>query len=468
MNFTRPNKILPVLGILAWGLLGSCGRDAALYPERPSWQARGEMPESRFGFRACSAGDIDGSGYDALIVGAPGYDHSRGKVYLYLGGPGGLSKSPAWTAEGEAPGDAFGDRVGCAGDLNGDGFDDVYVSASSWGKGLGKVYVFYGGPAGLPPKASWTARGQGKAPLSFGDCTVPAGDLRHSGYDDLAIGAYGYDGLRGEVFIYDGSAHGLAKAPSWRAEGEARGDQFGYGLGPLGDINNDGFDDLMIGSKYHSGPFSQAGRAYLYLGSKSGLGAPALCLDGDSRSANLGTRIYGAGNLGAGAFPLFLLSAPYAHAGQGELFLFQGAGGGFAAKPALQLPAPSGQAFGYALGPLGRVSDSQGTAFFASSRSPDGSGEVRIFTFEGGRMRLLQSLKSGVTNDRFGQWAAPLGDVNADGAADLVVSADADGPGRVDVFYGVPQKSGWRNPDASLAYFLGGESARRRLKRRTN
>jgi hypothetical protein len=83
-------------------------------------------------------------------------------------------------------------------------------------------------------------------------------------------------------------------------------------------------------------------------------------------------------------------------------------------------------------------------------------------------MRLLQSLKSGVTNDRFGQWAAPLGDVNADGAADLVVSADADGPGRVDVFYGVPQKSGWRNPDASLAYFLGGESARRRLKRRTN
>jgi hypothetical protein len=435
---------------------GCAAKPQLPYPEKPSWVAQGEDPESRFGYRACFAGDLNGSGYSDLIVGAPGYDRDRGKVYVYLGGPNGLPSKPDWTFEGEAPGDAFGDRVGSAGDVNGDGFGDIYVTASSWGKGQGKLYVFYGGPKGLPTKPSWSAHGVGKPPLSFGDCTVPTGDLNGDGYDDLAVGAYGFDGTRGEVFVYYGSKNGLGRAPGWQVQGEARGDQLGYGLGPAGDVNKDGYDDLIIAAKYHSEGLPQQGKAYLYQGGPKGLGTASWTALGDSGSANLGTRVYGCGDLNGAGYPGVLIGAPYAQGGKGEVLAYAGGPDGLSKSPFMRLAALDDRSgFGFCLGPLGRMGPNREPGFFVSSHGAEG-GVVDIYEYSAGQGPVLvQSIRGGHKDGRFGMWCAPAGDVRGAGTADLCISDDTDGPGRVEVYYGNAPGSGLKNPDAALAYFLG-------------
>jgi hypothetical protein len=242
--------------------------------------------------------------------------------------------------------------------------------------------------------------------------------------------------------------------------GEAKGDQFGYGLGPAGDVNGDGFDDLVIASKYHSESLPQAGKAYLYLGSAKGLGKASWTALGDSQGANFGTRVYGAGDLNGDPYADVLIGAPYAHGGKGELLAYAGQAGGLSKSPFLTLEAPSGRTgFAYCLGPLGRMGRNLEPGFFVSSRGEQG-GVVDIYGYVRGQGAvLLQSLHSPLKDDRFGQWCAPIGDTRGLGVADLCVSADTDGPGRVEVYYGVAPDNGQKNPDAARAYLLG--SARR-------
>jgi hypothetical protein len=97
-----------------------------------NWTATGEAANDYFGTSAASAGDVNGDGYDDVIVGANRNDDGglgAGKAYLYLGSSSGISASASWTATGEAAGDYFGYSVASAGDVNGDGYDDVIVSA---------------------------------------------------------------------------------------------------------------------------------------------------------------------------------------------------------------------------------------------------------------------------------------------------------------------------------------------------
>src|SRR5205823_2746093 len=94
----------------------------------PNWTAQGDQAAASFGFSARTAGDVNGDGFDDIIVGAFGYSNGQtgeGRAYVYLGGAAGLSLTPDWTAEGDQMGADFGWSVGTAGDVNGDGFDDV-------------------------------------------------------------------------------------------------------------------------------------------------------------------------------------------------------------------------------------------------------------------------------------------------------------------------------------------------------
>src|SRR5690606_38963785 len=98
----------------------------------PDWTYDGGQEYGFFGISVSLAGDVNGDGYGDVIVGANLYDNTvmtEGAAFLFLGSPTGLGSAPAWTVYGGQGGAELGNAVGLAGDVNGDGYSDVYVAA---------------------------------------------------------------------------------------------------------------------------------------------------------------------------------------------------------------------------------------------------------------------------------------------------------------------------------------------------
>ncbi len=106
-----------------------------------------------------------------------------------------LATSPAWTAESDQVGARFGISVATAGDVNGDGYADVIVGAPEYDNGVtneGRAYVYLGDASGLATSPAWTAESR-QAGSYFGGCVATAGDVNGDGYADVIVGASGYD-----------------------------------------------------------------------------------------------------------------------------------------------------------------------------------------------------------------------------------------------------------------------------------
>ncbi|MCX7854233.1 MAG: integrin alpha, partial [Caldilineales bacterium] len=217
----------------------------------PNWSAESDQAGAEFGHSVRTAGDVNGDGFADVIVGAPRYGQNRGRAYLYHGSPSGLSLFPNWTVEGDQLGALFGWSVGTAGDVNGDGYDDVIISAmwySNPERWEGRVYGYYGSAFGLSPTPNWVVESnRGFAHLGFS--ASAAGDVNGDGYDDVIIGAPSYyDWYDGRVFVYHGSATGLSTTPNWTARDDQADTDFGLSVGSAGDVNGDGFADVIIGA----------------------------------------------------------------------------------------------------------------------------------------------------------------------------------------------------------------------------
>src|SRR6266568_8640711 len=161
-----------------------------------------------------------------------------------------------WKVVGDQRNALFGWSVGTAGDVNGDGYDDAIVGAYQYSNGQtdeGRAFVYYGSASGLSLTANWTAEGD-QANAYFGTSVGTAGDVNGDGFDDVIVGAPDYTiGQTGEgrAYVYLGGADGLSLTPVWTAEGDQTYGHFGGSVGTAGDVNGDGFDDIIVGSPYY-------------------------------------------------------------------------------------------------------------------------------------------------------------------------------------------------------------------------
>jgi hypothetical protein len=278
-----------------------------------------------FGFSVSSAGDLNGDGYSDVIVGAP----VEGRSYIYYGSRTGLTGRVGTTLVGEIGSTSFGFSVARAGDVNRDGLADVVVGAEAYNRGQGRAYVFYGTRTGLGTTVAASNAGlvlTGETIFSgFGYSVAGAGDVNRDGYADILVGAYAYNGFQGRAYLFMGSSTGTSPTPASILTGQTPLSNFGSSVAGAGDVNGDGYADVLIGA---AGNQQEQRRAYLYYGSGQGLPTlPGTTLTPDlSRSEQFGSIVGGAGDINRDGFGDFIIGASQANAGQAYVYYGRSSG----------------------------------------------------------------------------------------------------------------------------------------------
>ncbi len=363
--------------------------------------------------------DVNGDGYADLVVAAAGLSSSTGRVYVYLGGAAGLVTAPAVTLTGpEGEGWCFGVSIASAGDVNGDGYADLVVGSSRLSVGSpASAYLYLGTPTGLSSTPATTLTSpQLVGPNYFGSIVAGAGDVNGDGYADIALGSL--DG----AFIYLGSAAGLATTPT-PALIPASGSGFGSPVIGAGDVNGDGYADLLVGS-----PGGASGHAYLYLGGAAGLAtAPSTTLSAGDWS--FGDTLASAGDVNGDGYADVIVGEYYAAVATGAAYVFLGSATGLATAPATLLSGLDGTYgnFGQSVASAGDVNgDGYGDIIVGAPGASFYQG--RAYVYLGGAMGVATVPAAALSgpdgaNGYFGWSIASSGDVYGDGYAGVVVGA---------------------------------------------
>ncbi len=406
----------------------------------PDWEREGSR--DRFGKCVATAGDVNGDGFSDIIVGA--YDHERsfpnpGTAYLFLGSAEGLSKDPHRELSSGRNADRFGHSVAPAGDVNGDGYDDVLVGAPDYNDGLsgeGRVFLYEGSRWGLGYDPVWSASGgQGGANLGFSVST--AGDVNRDGYSDVIIGAPLYDGGQvdeGRVLLYLGSSSGLSPSPAWTAEIDQVDANFGSSVASAGDVNGDGFSDVIIGAvRYENGEPGE-GAAFVYLGCPAGLSdEPDWVVEGNGEGMQFGKAVATAGDVNGDGYGDVVVSAPeYEEGGvypDGRVYVFLGSASGLESTAAWEAGYGTGYRFGFSVATAGDVNDDGFSDIIIGSNPPPATQRGVALVFLGSSSGLADThawLARGVRFETvyiqsFGASVCTAGDVNGDGYSDVIV-----------------------------------------------
>lgn len=316
------------------------------------------------GYSVSLAGDINGDGFEDLIVGAYGYDpgdpQEAGETYVVFGQEGGF---PAFFSLGGLNGgngfriqnydsDSFSGRsVHAAGDINGDGFADLIIGAparaSDGVNDSGESFIVFGTNAGFAAvlelstlDATQGVSIQGGNVLGdyTGESVGGRGDFNGDGFDDVIVGSPFDDANAADAgasfVIFGDSALGaqvdaaaLNGLDGARIEGVAAGDRAGQSVANAGDVNGDGIDDMIIGAPNADYNGSLSGEAYVIFGKEGGIGAfpnvsdldgtDGFRIGGAALGDLAGSSVSAAGDVNGDGFGDIIIGAPNVENGGG-------------------------------------------------------------------------------------------------------------------------------------------------------
>lgn len=284
--------------------------------------------------------DFNGDGFADVAIGSSGWNAAQGNgagdngiVEIYLGNTSGLVQQSWWNETGN-DGDAFGWKIEAIPTMNGDVFADLAVVSGNYSTVVattpseiihkGKVSIFSGNATEMNLLRNIS---QTQEDTLLGQSLSGAGDLNGDGYDDLLVSnAANFDSFSGfpRIEVYLGSEFGVSGISDQAISSNLQGKMFGYTVDFIGDVNGDGYDDMMFSELYNSTSAYQAGKVWLYHGSSSGISSttPNWTRSGEDPNAMLGRMFKQAGDVNEDGYDdVLLMQLGATRAGKVELHL---------------------------------------------------------------------------------------------------------------------------------------------------
>lgn len=372
LNCTNRIPFNPVHGTM--NPLATAGMAAEGISGEPPWSP--VDPLQLYGSGAALIGDVDKDGSPDMALGTRG---TNVEAHIFLGGQNGFAPAPHAIASVTWPG-AVGYSPGTrtftgAGDLNGDGFPDLLLNAPTYlnfGTTNGAVFAFSGaklsaGGTLRNGEAFWSVIGS--FPNAQFGTSVAVGDINRDGRNDVIVSAPFYQNSEvgnrpvGRVFVYLNSPGGLPAIPSQTLiPPTVIGSQhwFGYSAAMAGDLNRDGYIDVIVGAPRYTNPEVNEGAFFTYYGSSTGLVLNATLSQGQVANAQFGYAVAGAGDLDGDGYSDVLVSAPFYGSGEftvgeGSVAAIRGSIGGIAGTLWSKQGGYAGAHFGTDLAGIGDI-----------------------------------------------------------------------------------------------------------------